>query len=163
MRRQFPAAGAFLLQPGSDAGDRFLQRGEKRRGVSAIHDPVVARQRHRHDPAHCWLRGELATQFRSVMRDVKSLDDYTNQQTNEMTFLLDATLGLINVEQNVIIKIFSVVAVFFMPPTLVSSIYGMNFEFIDAFKWKYGFAFSIAIMMLSSLGTLYFFRRRKWL
>jgi magnesium transporter len=50
-----------------------------------------------------------------------------------------------------------------MPPTLIASIYGMNFEFIDAFKWEYGFAFSVALMALSSLGTLYFFRRRKWL
>jgi magnesium transporter len=72
-------------------------------------------------------------------------------------------LGLINIEQNKIIKIFTVASVIFMPPTLIASIYGMNFEFIDAFKWKYGFAFSIGLMMLSSLSTLYFFRRRKWL
>lgn len=73
-----------------------------------------------------WMRAELAMQFRSVMRDVKSLDDYTNQQTSEMTFLLDATLGLINNQQNQIIKILTVASLVFMPPTVLAGIYGMN-------------------------------------
>ncbi len=73
-----------------------------------------------------WMRGELAAQFRSVMRDVKSMDDYTNQQTNEMTFLLDATLGLINNQQNQIIKILTVSSLVFLPPTMLAGIYGMN-------------------------------------
>jgi Mg2+ and Co2+ transporter CorA len=76
--------------------------------------------------AATWMRGDLAAQFRSVMRDIKSLDDYTNQQTQEMTFLLESTLGLINIQQNQIIKIFTVASVLFMPPTLIASIYGMN-------------------------------------
>ena len=61
--------------------------------------------------AATWMRGDLAVQFRSVMRDVKSLDDYTNQQTQEMTFLLESTLGLINIQQNQIIKIFTIASV----------------------------------------------------
>ncbi|MCB1226955.1 MAG: hypothetical protein KDK99_14150, partial [Verrucomicrobiales bacterium] len=71
-----------------------------------------------------WMQGALAPQFRSIMRDIKSLDDYTSQQTQEMAFLLDSTLGLISIQQNQIIKIFTIASVLFLPPTLIASIYG---------------------------------------
>jgi magnesium transporter len=72
-------------------------------------------------------------------------------------------LGLINIEQNKIIKIFTVASVIFMPPTLIASIYGMNFKFTGEFDWKYGFWFALGLMVMSSIGTLFFFRRRGWL
>jgi magnesium transporter len=109
------------------------------------------------------FEGEDYERLRIVIKDINSLIDHTNFNFERLEYLQNTFLGLINIEQNKIIKIFTVASVIFMPPTLIASIYGMNFEFIDAFKWKYGFAFSIAIMSLSSLGTLYFFRRRKWL
>ncbi|NBU04071.1 MAG: magnesium and cobalt transport protein CorA, partial [Bacteroidetes bacterium] len=109
------------------------------------------------------FEGEDYERLRIVIKDINSLIDHTNFNFERLEYLQNTFLGLINIEQNKIIKIFTVASVIFMPPTLIASIYGMNFEFIDAFKWKYGFAFSIATMMLSSLGTLYFFRRRKWL
>lgn len=109
------------------------------------------------------FEGEDYERLRIVIKDINSLIDHTNFNFERLEYLQNTFLGLINIEQNKIIKIFTVASVIFMPPTLIASIYGMNFEFIDAFKWKYGFAFSISLMMLSSLGTLYFFRRRKWL
>jgi len=107
--------------------------------------------------------GEDYERLRIVIKDINSLIEHTNFSFQRLENMQTTFMGLVNIEQNKIIKIFTVASVIFMPPTLIASIYGMNFEFIDAFKWKYGFAFSIATMMLSSLGTLYFFRRRKWL
>jgi magnesium transporter len=109
-----------------------------------------------------WMKGELAAQFRSVARDVKSLDDYTNQQTQEMTFLLESTLGLINIQQNQIIKIFTVASVLFMPPTLIASIYGMNVGLpVEDKRWA--FALIMAVIVLSAILPILFFKRKKLL
>lgn len=109
-----------------------------------------------------WMRGELAAQFRSVARDVKSLDDYTNQQTQEMTFLLESTLGLINIQQNQIIKIFTVAAVLFMPPTLIASIYGMNVP-LPAEDQPWAFIAVMFFIILSAILPILFFKRKKLL
>ena len=82
---------------------------------------------------------------------------------HEASFLLEATLGLINIEQNNIIKIFSVVAVMLMPPTLVASIYGMNFHFMPELSWHLGYPWAILLMAISGLVPYLFFRRRGWL
>ena len=74
-----------------------------------------------------------------MQRDVHSLSDHAAYLSNKITFLLDAMLGVVNLEQNNIIKLFSVVAVVFMPPTLIASIYGMNFEIMPELKWQYGY------------------------
>jgi magnesium transporter len=110
-----------------------------------------------------WMRGELAAQFRSVMRDVKSLDDYTNQQTQEMTFLLESTLGLINIQQNQIIKIFTIASVLFMPPTLIASVYGMNFEHMPELKQPWAYPGVIGLLVMSALAPIWFFKKKKLL
>ena len=110
--------------------------------------------------AATWMRPELAASFRSVVRDIRSLDDYTNQQTQEMTFLLESTLGLINIQQNQIIKIFTVASVLFMPPTLIASIYGMNFEHMPELRWLAGYPMVIIFMVLSALGPIWYFKRK---
>ena len=100
--------------------------------------------------------------LRAVERDLRALaehDTYLSQKTN---FLLDATLGLINNDQNKVIKIFSVVAVIFLPPTLVASIYGMNFN-IPELKWSLGYPWSLALMIVSALAPYWYFKRRGWL
>ena len=79
------------------------------------------------------------------------------------SFLLEATLGLINIEQNNIIKIFSIVAVMLMPPTLVASIYGMNFHFMPELDWHLGYPFALVLMVVCGLIPYVFFRRRGWL
>src|SRR5258708_23636194 len=97
------------------------------------------------------MQAELAPQFRSVSRDVKSLDDYTNQQTQEMTFLLDSTLGLINIQQNQIIKIMTVASVVFMPPTLIAGIYGMNFKHMPELEFPVAYPLAWLAILLSGI------------
>lgn len=112
--------------------------------------------------AASWMKGELAVQFRSVARDIKSLDDYTNQQTHEMTFLLDSTLGLINIQQNQIIKIFTVASVLFMPPTLIASIYGMNVK-LPAEQHPWAFVGVMVIIVMSAILPIFYFKLKKLL
>lgn len=106
---------------------------------------------------------EDVARLKPMKSDVAALADHCRGQEERITFLLDATLGLISIQQNDTIKIFSVLAVIFMPPTLVASFYGMNFRFMPELEWSYGYVWSIAVMVLSALGTYGFFRWKKWL
>ncbi len=106
---------------------------------------------------------EQQQRFRSISRDVLSLSDHASFLGTKVSFLLEATLGLINVEQNNIIKIFSVAAVMFMPPTLIASIYGMNFHIMPELSWAFGYPFAIALMFASMGATYMVFKRRGWL
>ncbi len=99
----------------------------------------------------------------TIAQDVLSLSDYVAFLSNKITFLLEATLGLINIEQNATIKIFSVVAVVFLPPTLIASIYGMNFEVMPELHWVGGYPFAILLMILSAILPYVYFKRRGWL
>ena len=105
------------------------------------------------------LRGHLKT----ISRDIRSLNEHAAYLEAKETFLLDAALGLINIQQNAIIKIFSVMAVIFMPPTLVASIYGMNFEFMPELKWEHGYPFAILLMIAAAVLPYLYFKWRKWL
>lgn len=98
-----------------------------------------------------------------LYRDVVALTDQATFLSNKVNFLLDATLGLINLQQNQIIKIFSVAAVVFLPPTLVASIYGMNFEHMPELKWLLGYPWAIVLMILSAVLPYVYFKRRGWL
>lgn len=106
---------------------------------------------------------ELRGRVRTLSRDCQSITDHAGFMTQKVTFLLDATLGLINIEQNAIIKIFSVVAVVFLPPTLIASIYGMNFQFMPELSWPIGYPLAMLLMVLSAISPFWFFRRRGWL
>jgi magnesium transporter len=99
----------------------------------------------------------------AVQRDVQSLADHATYTSGKINFLLDATLGLINIEQNRIIKLFSVAAVIFLPPTLVASIYGMNYKLWPHNDSPWGFPFAMGIMVMSVGLTLWYFRRQRWL
>ncbi len=101
--------------------------------------------------------------LKSLSRDVSSLTDHATYLGGNITFLLDAALGLINIEQNAIIKIFSVAAVIFMPPTLVASIYGMNFRHMPELEWTYGYPFAVVLMILAAVLPYLFFKSRGWL
>ena len=83
--------------------------------------------------------------------------------TGRIGFLLDATLGMISTEQNQIIKLFSVMAVMLMPPTLVASIYGMNFRHMPELAWEWGYPTALALMFLSALIPFVYFKRKGWL
>jgi magnesium transporter len=109
------------------------------------------------------LTQEQRTRFNSVSRDVASLSDHASFLGSKVSFLLEATLGLINIEQNDIIKIFSIVAVMLMPPTLVASIYGMNFHFMPELSWQLGYPFAFCLMVISGVVPYLLFKRRGWL
>jgi magnesium transporter len=113
---------------------------------------------------HLQLSTEQRNRFRSISGDVTAMSDHTSFQGSKVSFLLEATLGLINLEQNNIIKIFSVAAVLFLPPTLIASIYGMNFQlFPDLPGTHSNFLFSLLLMVGSMAVTYALFKRRGWL
>jgi len=99
----------------------------------------------------------------ALSSDIRSLSDHADFMASKITFLLDATLGLIGIEQNAIIKIFSVAAVIFLPPTLVASIYGMNFDHMPELSWPWGYPFAIGLMIVSAILPFLYFKRRGWL
>ena len=105
----------------------------------------------------------LRARVKTAGRDVQSLADHIAYLSAKITFLLDATLGMINNEQNTIIKIFSVLAVALMPPTLVGTIYGMNFKHIPELEWLWGYPFALGLMVFSAMLPYLFFKRKGWL
>ena len=114
------------------------------------------------------MRGRLLSpdQFddaRQILRDIESLDGHTAFLFDKINFLMDATVGFININQNKIIKIFSVASVAFLPPTLIASIYGMNFRILPELDWSFGYPFAIVLMIASAVTPFLYFRRRGWL
>jgi magnesium transporter len=109
------------------------------------------------------LSKESRQRARLIQRDATSLGDHASFLSNKVTFLLEATLGLINLEQNQIIKIFSVAAVVFLPPTLVASIYGMNFSLMPELHLPFGYPLALGLMVLSAILPYLYFKRRGWL
>jgi magnesium transporter len=106
---------------------------------------------------------EMRSQLKSMQRDVQSLSDHVTYLGNKVTFLLDAMIGVMQVEQNNIIKIFSVAAVALMPPTLIASIYGMNFKHMPELDWTFGYPLAIVIMIIAAILPYWFFKWKRWL
>lgn len=109
------------------------------------------------------LKKDSKTRLKTISRDIVSITEHANFIANKVTFLLDATLGMISLEQNNIIKIFSVAAVAFLPPTLIASIYGMNFDVMPELSWQFGYPLAIGLMVLSAVIPLLYFKRKGWL
>lgn len=105
----------------------------------------------------------LARKLDVLVRDVKNLQQQTGFVSDKITFLQDATLGMINVEQNIIMKILSVFTVVIMPPTLVAGIYGMNFAHMPELHHAWGYPLALLLMLVLSVGPFMYFRRRGWL
>jgi len=105
----------------------------------------------------------LQGRIRTAARDVASLMDQITFLSSKIIFLLDATLGMINIQQNDIIKIFSVAAVVFLPPTLLASIYGMNFHHMPELDWFFGYPFALVLMVLAAVLPYIYFKRKGWL
>lgn len=101
--------------------------------------------------------------MRLLQRDAAALSELSVSMSSKVTFLMDATLGLINLEQNQIIKIFSVAAVALLPPTLIASIYGMNFDVMPELHWRYGYPAAVGAMILSAALPYFVFRKKRWL
>src|SRR6202163_3467880 len=106
---------------------------------------------------------EMREQLKTMQRDVASLSDHASYLSNKITFTLDAMLGVVNLEQNNIIKLFSVMAVVLMPPTLIASIYGMNFKIMPELEWVHGYSMALVMMLLAAAGPYLYFKWKKWL
>ena len=100
---------------------------------------------------------------RQIMRDIESLDGHTSFLFGKINFLMDTTVGFININQNKIVKLFSVVSVGLLPPTLIASVYGMNFQHMPELQWEYGYPFSLALMLASVTAPFWYFRKKGWL
>jgi len=109
------------------------------------------------------LNAEQFEEARQILRDIESLDSHTAFLFDKINFLMDATVGFININQNKIIKIFSVASVALLPPTLIASIYGMNFKYMPELDWQLGYPYVLALMLASALGPMWYFRKRGWL
>jgi magnesium transporter len=109
------------------------------------------------------LSPEQLEDAQQILRDIESLNSHTAFLFDKINFLMDATVGFININQNKVIKIFSVASVAMLPPTLIASIYGMNFEHMPELQWMLGYPFALTLMALSILVPYLFFRRKGWL
>ena len=112
---------------------------------------------------HLRTQTEECETLREIMRDVETLMSHTAFLFDKINFLMDSTQGFIHIEQNQIIKIFSIAAVVFLPPTLVASIYGMNFDFMPELKWLFGYPGAIVLMICSGIAPYWYFKRKGWL
>ena len=109
------------------------------------------------------LNAEQFEEARQILRDIDSLDSHTTFLFDKINFLMNATVGFININQNKIIKIFSVASVALLPPTLIASVYGMNFRAMPELEWEHGYLYAVVLMVLSALGPMLYFRKRGWL
>jgi magnesium transporter len=109
------------------------------------------------------LNAEQFEEARQILRDIDSLDSHTAFLFDKINFLMDATVGFININQNKIIKIFSVASVALLPPTLIASIYGMNFKAMPELEWAHGYPYALALMVASVAAPFIYFRRKGWL
>jgi magnesium transporter len=108
-------------------------------------------------------KGSSRSRLKLAGRDIKSLEDHVDFLSNKITFLLDATLGLINVQQNEVIRILTVATTMFFPPTLLGTAWGMNFHWMPELSWPLGYPFAIAVMLASAVAPYLYFKRRGWL
>jgi magnesium transporter len=106
---------------------------------------------------------DMREQLKTMQRDVISLTDHASYLSNKITFVLDAMLGVVNLEQNNIIKLFSVMAVVLMPPTLIASIYGMNFKIMPELEWTHGYPLALVMMVFAAVLPYFLFKWKKWL
>ena len=139
-----------------NAGERVSNIRDSLLGVSRI-------AQYTREVASDWVPADLQPRFKTLRQDVASLSDYDVQLTNKVQFLLDATLGFINIEQNNGIKILTVVSVVGVPPTLMASIYGMNFKVMPELQWQYGYAYGLTVIVLSAILPLLWFKHRGWI
>lgn len=166
-REVFQVEGA-PARPNDDRMLRALLKSIGRAGdtLSELRDALLGLQRivsYVPDAAGEWLPASADGRLATLGRDVASLADYDGQLVSKVQFLLDATLGFINIEQNNGIKVLTVVSLVGIPPTLIASIYGMNFKNMPELGWSFGYEYALGLMALSMAGPLVFFWRKGWL
>lgn len=144
--------------------DVLIQIKDLQEKVTIIRQNIMDKQRVISNFLKCdFFPAELQPRLTMIIKDINSLFDYTRFGFDRLDYLQDTFLGLVNIEQNKIIKIFTVVNVIFLPPTLVASMYGMNFDFMPELHWKLGYLFAIGLMVVFTLVILLIFKLKKWL
>jgi magnesium transporter len=147
LRRALIAVGA--------TGDRLALARDALLGIGRIAPFVLSLRKN-------WIIPEFEARLEAVVKDVVSLNDYEGHLSNKVQFLLDAILGFISVQQNDIFKVLTIVSVVGIPPTLVAGIYGMNFKYMPELNWIAGYPFGLAMIVLSAVIPLVWFKWRGW-
>ena len=144
--------------------DLLVQIKDLQEKVTIIRQNIMDKQRVISNLLKCdFFPEELYPRLTMIIKDINSLFDYTKFVFDRLDYLQDTFLGLVNIEQNKIIKIFTVVNVIFLPPTLIASMYGMNFKVMPELEWTFGYPFSIGLMIVFTLIVLLIFKLKKWL
>ena len=144
--------------------DLLVQIKDLQEKVTIIRQNIMDKQRVISNFLKCdFFPEELYPRLTMIIKDINSLFDYTRFGFDRLDYLQDTFLGLVNIEQNKIIKIFTVVNVIFLPPTLIASMYGMNFKVMPELEWTFGYPFSIGLMIVFTLIVLLIFKLKKWL
>lgn len=144
--------------------DVLIQIKDLQEKVTIIRQNIMDKQRVISNILKCdFFPDELQARLTMIIKDINSLFEYTKFGFDRLDYLQDTFLGLVNIEQNKIIKIFTVVNVIFLPPTLIASMYGMNFDIMPELHWRFGYLFSIALMLFFTGLVLLIFRWKKWL
>lgn len=138
-----------------DTGDRLTLARDVLLGIGRVAPFVLSLRK-------SWIVPEFEARLEAVVKDVASLNDYEGHLSNKVQFLLDAILGLINMQQNDIFKVLTIVSVVGIPPTLVAGIYGMNFKYMPELNWIAGYPFGLAMIALSAIIPLAWFKWRGW-
>lgn len=142
----------------------LIQIKDLQEKVTIIRQNIMDKQRVISNFLKCdFFPQELQPRLTMIIKDINSLFDYTRFGFDRLDYLQDTFLGLVNIEQNKIIKIFTVVNIVFLPPTLIASMYGMNFDFMPELHWHLGYPFAILLMIVFTLIVLLIFRLKKWL
>ncbi|MCQ2333106.1 MAG: magnesium/cobalt transporter CorA [Paludibacteraceae bacterium] len=142
----------------------LIQIKDLQEKVTIIRQNIMDKQRVISNFLKCdFFPEELQPRLTMIIKDINSLFDYTRFGFDRLDYLQDTFLGLVNIEQNKIIKIFTVVNVIFLPPTLVASMYGMNFDIMPELHWRFGYLFAIGLMIVFTLIVLLIFKLKKWL
>ena len=142
----------------------LIQIKDLQEKVTVIRQNIMDKQRVISNFLKCDLfPQDLQPRLTMIIKDINSLFDYTRFGFDRLDYLQDTFLGLVNIEQNKIIKIFTVVNIIFLPPTLIASMYGMNFDFMPELHWNLGYPFAIIMMVVFTMIVLLIFRLKKWL
>lgn len=144
--------------------DILIQIKNLQEKVTILRQNIMDKQRVISNFLKCdFFAEELQPRLTMVIKDINSLFEYTRFGFDRLDYLQDTFLGLVNIEQNKIIKIFTVVNIIFLPPTLIASMYGMNFKVMPELEWTFGYPFSIGLMIVFTLIVLLIFKLKKWL
>ena len=144
--------------------DILIQIKNLQEKVTILRQNIMDKQRVISNLLKCdFFPEELQPRLTMVIKDINSLFEYTRFGFDRLDYLQDTFLGLVNIEQNKIIKIFTVVNVIFLPPTLIGSLYGMNFDFMPELHWQYGYVWALGLMVMSVVVILLVFKLKKWL